>query len=187
MLERQSLSKEPPQNLFVWDTTFTKKWFIKGPKTDLIRKTFQFRLDCKMDSNISKVEYSFLDWSGALRQDEQMTSWFIGSNIHYFMCAIFKLNMFLLKEIFHNWLTDQCLNGVVPKCPNARIKKFRIGGIIVFATEKGVSEAYFRKFTMWILIFQWGRGNPHFLSSMYLLIFFYKIALFRSWWFKKQI
>lgn len=114
-----------------------------------------------------------------------MTSWFIGSNIHYFMCAIFKLNMFLLKKI-HDWLTDQCLNGVVPKCPNARIKKFRIGGIIVFATEKGVSGAYFRKFTMWILIFQWGRGDPHFLSSMYLLIFVYKIALFRSWWFKNR-
>lgn len=158
MLERPSLFKEPPLNSSVWDTTFTKNWFIKGPKTYLMSKTFTFMYDCQIDSNISKVEYFFLDWSGALRQDEQMTSWFIGSNIHYFMCAIFKLNMFLLKKN-HDWLTDQCLNGVVPKCPNARIKKFRIGGIIVFATEKGVFEAYFRKFTMWMLIFQWRRGT----------------------------
>lgn len=130
---------------------------LKVLKRTCYNKTFQFMHDCQIDSNISKVEYFFLDWSGALRQDEQMTSWFIGSNIHYFMCAIFKLNMFLLKKKIHDWLTDHCLNGVVPKCPNDRIQKIRIGGIIVFATEKGVFEAYFR--TMWMLIFQWRRGT----------------------------
>lgn len=61
----------------------------------------------KLIQILVKLNTFYLDWSGALRQDEQMTSWFIGSNIHYFMCAIFKLNMFLLKKKFMiDWLIN---------------------------------------------------------------------------------
>lgn len=81
---------------------------LKVLKLTCYNKTFQFMHDCQIDSNISKVEYFFfLDWSGALRQDEQMTSWFIGSNIHYFMCAIFKIkHVFIKKKFMIDWLIN---------------------------------------------------------------------------------